>query len=32
MHVERLGLARSEEVVGEEARTFERPGRQLALF
>lgn len=32
VHAERLGLARSEEVIGEPPRTFERPRRQLALF
>jgi DNA repair photolyase len=32
MHVEKLGLTRSEVVVGEAAHTFERPKRQLALF
>ena len=32
MHVERLGLTRSEVVVGEDAHSFERPKRQLTLF
>ncbi len=32
LHVERLGLARSEDVIGEVPTTFERPRRQLALF
>ncbi len=32
MHVARLGLARSEDVIGAPATTFERPRRQLTLF
>jgi DNA repair photolyase len=32
MHVEKLGLTRSEVVVGEAAQTFQRPKRQLSLF
>lgn len=32
MHVARLGLRGSEQVVGEPATTFERPRRQLTLF
>ena len=32
LHVEKLGLHRSEVVVGEPATTFERPRQQLSLF